>query len=809
METSDTASLQYMPKARGLTRRLALLTAIALALVGVSIVVQEIQATSTAWIVGQSHWSRGQQRAVAALERYVDDGREVDLAEARSALAIPLGDMHARLALEQDPPDPGKAREGFEQGGNDRRDIGRLVLSYRYGRDLPIFSASSRIWRRSDAGLLELQAMADVLEQAVVTRGALDEADRRVYRQRLQALDNELQAMAAEFSAALREMAGLVRLLTLAASMLSVLAITLVAVLLARRVRFTHFEQESRFRAAFHQAHVGMLKLDPHGQVLEANQALADILHMPHTALLASNLAQLLVEGEMVFNQDGSIDWRRQLRPSELRFRRSDGGLIWGRWSGTMVPHGRRGLSVFAIVEDVSHAHALAREVAHQASHDPLTGLANRHEVEQRLERALVQLRGEGGLHALCHFNLDHFKLVNDSAGHDAGDQILRVFAEHLESAVRESDWVGRLGADEFALFLAGTTQDGARRVAQRVVDSLGQVSLTLSPDVPTVSCSVGVLEFSADAPDVNWVLSAADSACYAAKQGGRNRVHCFNENRMAVAERRQDAARLRRVSLAIAENRLVLFAQRIEHPRTPGYLHYEVLVRLRDPDGTVHGPAEFIAAVERYGMGMALDRCVLSQLFRYLQQCPAHVKQLGLCNVNVSAQSITEPAFLAFVSDLLERHRSMAGRLCLEITETAVIHNLPQARRFIDAVKARGCRIALDDFGSGLSSFGYLRELSADLLKIDGAFVRDMETNPVSRATVRAIAALGRELDLQVVAEWVETEAAARALADMGVQGLQGHAIAWPQPLEELLEAGPCPERQAPATGVEPRWRG
>ena len=211
----------------------------------------------------------------------------------------------------------------------------------------------------------------------------------------------------------------------------------------------------------------------------------------------------------------------------------------------------------------------------------------------------------------------------------------------------------------------------------------------------------------------------------------------------MALEERRREAERLQGVSLAMAENRMVLYAQRIARVGDPSYLHYEVLVRMRGSDGSLHLPGQFMPAVERYGMAVALDRHVLGLLFRHLQVCPAHVRQLGLCNVNVSAQSIAEPGFLAFVCDLLERNRALASKLCFEITETAAISNLSQARAFIDAVKARGCRMALDDFGSGLSSFGYLRQLPADILKIDGAFVRDMDTDPVSHATVRAISEL------------------------------------------------------------------
>ena len=296
------------------------------------------------------------------------------------------------------------------------------------------------------------------------------------------------------------------------------------------------------------------------------------------------------------------------------------------------------------------------------------------------------------------------------------------------------------LGADEFAVFLARANQDEAKRVLQRLIRNLGQATFPISEGSPQLSCSVGVVEVTAEALDVNWLMSAADSACYAAKQAGRNRVHCFNENRLALEERRLEAERLQGVSRAMAENRMLLYAQRIAKVGDPSYLHYEVLVRMRDSDGVLHLPGQFMPAVERYGMAVVLDRHVLGLLFRHLQVCPAHVRQLGLCNVNVSAQSIAEPGFLAFVCDLLERNRALASKLCFEITETAAIGNLSQARAFIDAVKARGCRVALDDFGSGLSSFGYLRQLPADMLKIDGAFVRDMDTDPVSRASVRAI---------------------------------------------------------------------
>ncbi|MGH8045507.1 MAG: GGDEF domain-containing protein, partial [Stenotrophomonas sp.] len=342
----------------------------------------------------------------------------------------------------------------------------------------------------------------------------------------LQALDRSLEAQAKAFSLALLNTASIVRMATLIVGGLSVLLITLVAVLLARRVRNDLIDKESRFRAAFYQATVGMLKLDAGGRIVEANQAMADILGYRRDALPGMQLGALLEEGELVLDEAGAIDWPRQLRPGELRFRRADGSLLWGRWSGTLVHSPGRVPTVFVIVEDVSQNHALAREVERHASHDPLTGLINRREIERLLELALLDVRSRGGTHSLCYLDLDYFKLVNDGLGHAAGDQLLRGFADYLVGAVREGDWVGRMGGDEFVMFLAGARQEEAKQVLQRIVRTLGQAGFQRDDGLPRVSCSIGVVEITAEVTDVNWLMSAADSACYAAKQAGRNRVH-------------------------------------------------------------------------------------------------------------------------------------------------------------------------------------------------------------------------------------------------------------------------------------------
>ncbi len=473
-----------VPMTRGLGLRFALLTGMAIGLVALSALIQELQAASTAWIAGQGYWSRGQQEATAALSRYLARRDAQDLDDARQALQVPLGDLQARLALEQAEPDEAKARQGFLQGGNARADIPRLVFSFRHARDIGAFREATALWRQTDGDLMAVQRLVDEL-QLRHGEGALPAPVRDRYLQQLRDLDRRLQVQAQAFSQALLRMATMVRIATLVVGGLSVLAISLMAVALARRVGKDLTEHESRFRAAFYQANVGMLKLDTEGKVIEANQAMADILDYRRDVLLQMSLGDLLMEGELVIDGVGRIDWDRQLRPSELRFCRRDGSLVWGRWSGTGVRSAGGGLSVFAIIEDVSQNHALAREIEHHASHDPLTGLINRREIERLLERSLLQVRSEGGTHSLCYINLDHFKLVNDSFGHAAGDQMLRSFADYLVAAVRDGDWVGRLGADEFAVFLAHAGQDEAKRVLQRVIRNLGQATFPISEGSP------------------------------------------------------------------------------------------------------------------------------------------------------------------------------------------------------------------------------------------------------------------------------------------------------------------------------------
>ena len=749
--------------------------------------VLETQAGATAYIIGESHWSKAHQRALLALYRYASHARQADLDQARESLRVPLGDRAGRLALERDPVDVQAARAGFLQGNNAPDDIGRLIWMYRALGQAPYFRDSVRLWREAEVEIDQLVAVADALETEVA-KGALDDAEVLAYQRRLLEIDARLRPKELAFSRSLAEGAHFMRRVLLALSALVFVILCAYALYVMRGTLRRVRETESEFRMAFHQSAVGMLKLDREGRFTQANEALAQILALPLHDLRTRRLYEVMHADDLHRTESGSIDWLRMLEPGERRLVRPDGDVRWVRWTASMVA-GRTppGDQVFVLVEDVSEAHELACEIAHQASHDELTGLINRREIARRLGCALGQTQGR---HTLCYIDLDQFKLVNDTCGHEAGDRFLCHFAGTVSAQLRRGDWLGRLGGDEFAILLHDTTLEEAEAAMARIHAVLAGTGFAWAGRTFGLNCSIGVAEINDDAVDVDWLLRAADAACYVAKEEGRNRIRCYRDSDPSLSKRRRELEWVAHTQLAIAEQRLPLYAQRIVALDGSDRLQYEVLVRLRDRDGRLHAPGVFLPAMERYGQGMAVDAYVVDALFRHFARHPDHLARLELCHVNVSAQSIAEPAFLDHVTALFDRHPAVAGRLCFEITETAVIANLDDACRFIEAVRARGCRIALDDFGSGLSSFGYLKRLAVDILKIDGAFIRDLSQGDADLALVRSMSQMGQALGKVTIAEWVECESVMAQLRDVGIGYVQGYAVHVPCPLADLTEA-------------------
>ena len=463
---------------------------------------------------------------------------------------------------------------------------------------------------------------------------------------------------------------------------------------------------------------------------------------------------------------------------------RRDGNEIYVESTASPIRDGSGAVSGGVLVfHDVSEARELNRRLSYHASHDVLTGLVNRREFESRMERALKSAKARETSYALCVLDLDQFKIVNDTCGHSAGDALLGQVGALLKSKVRWRDTLARLGGDEFGILLESCSLDEAMRTAEALREAVRNFKFTWEERTFRLGASIGVVPISADNADVAAVLSAADSACQAAKEAGRNRVHSFEENDIDLMRRRREMQWAARINNALEEGRFELFRQTIMPlQKTEEGAHYELLLRMRDEAGKIVGPDNFMTAAERYGITPSIDRWVIENAFRWLVSEADEREKLTMCSINLSGQSLGDDKFLPYVIDQFHRSGLDATKICFEITETAAIASFSQANRFIQALKELGCKFALDDFGTGLSSFGYLKHFPVDYLKIDGSFVKEILHDPIDREMVRSINEIGHLTGKQTIAEFAENQEIINMLQSLGVDYAQGYGVSQPQ---------------------------
>jgi len=436
------------------------------------------------------------------------------------------------------------------------------------------------------------------------------------------------------------------------------------------------------------------------------------------------------------------------------------------------------------IFRDVSKSHRLASRLSWQASHDELTQLINRREFERRLEGTITAARQEYSEHCICFIDMDKFKVVNDTCGHIAGDELLRQLTEIFKSKIRDSDILARLGGDEFALILRKCKVSPAVNIAEDIRSAVEDFRFGWAGQSFQVGVSIGLVMIDSNSPDMEEVFRSADSACYAAKEAGRNRVHLFSPDDEEISQRRGEAQWMVRIQSALEEGRFELNYQPIV-PLHKGeaHIHYEILLRMIGANGEIIPPGAFITSAERYQLMSRIDRWVIENLFDWMDNHWDY-NSSDVFAINLSGQSLADENLLYRIKKLFNKHAVPANRICFEITETSAISNLSKAQLFIDELKQLGCLFALDDFGSGLSSFAYLKSLAVDYLKIDGAFVKDMVEDPIDHAMVESIHNIGSVLKLKTIAEFVENEGILRALEKVGVDFAQGYGIARPKPL-------------------------
>ena len=485
---------------------------------------------------------------------------------------------------------------------------------------------------------------------------------------------------------------------------------------------------------------------------------------------------------------------REVLRRGQLQSRHEH--AVLQRRDGSSVPvidtaapiRSRDGFLIGAVLvfHDVTDTLNLARELSHQAAHDALTGVPNRREFERRLAELLERSAQDGLTHALCYLDLDQFKVVNDTCGHVAGDELLRQVTQLIRRMLRAGDMLARLGGDEFGLILQACPLDHAVRIAERIREAIADLRFAWQGKQFSIGVSIGLVLAPPKGQDLGALLAAADAACYAAKEGGRNRVHVLQPNDSQVQQQRGQMQWVTRITAALQADRLRLYVQPVLPLQGGTDAHYEILVRLEE-DGQIIPPGAFLPAAERYGLMPRIDQWVVNNTLSWLSDRLRQSGRIdGVYAINLSGASLSDERFRQALRHTLQQLRLPPGVLCFEITETAAVANLSKVVLFIEEVKALGCLFSLDDFGSGLSSFAYLKNLPVDFLKIDGSFVKDIADDPMDLAMVQAINAIGHVMGLKTIAEYVASEAVLDKLREIGVDYGQGYHLGPPRPLAE-----------------------
>ncbi len=441
-------------------------------------------------------------------------------------------------------------------------------------------------------------------------------------------------------------------------------------------------------------------------------------------------------------------------------------------------------IGLVVVLHDATRTLSLARELAYHASHDPLTGVFNRREFEIHLDRAVFTAKSDGLSHALLYIDLDQFKIVNDTCGHRAGDDLLIRISGLLDNGIRRSDIVARLGGDEFGILLHRCSMSQARRIADNLRRSARETRFAWEEKIFEIGLSIGIVEINANSADPSQLMRAADIACYTAKDLGRDRVHAYQESDSEMRRRHDEMQWLARITRALEEDRLVLYAQEmrpVTHSGDP-VKRLEILLRMFDEDGTIVPAQTFLSAAERYNLIPTIDRWVIRECFDAMRGDPN--RDAMFYSINVSGASLSQADFLDYINKQIRNFGINAAHICFEITETAAISHLENACRFVGELKTLGCQFALDDFGSGLSSFGYLRDLSVDYLKIDGSFIQSIATDTVHRALVAAINDVGHVMLIDTIAEYVESTLVLDEIRRIGIDYAQGSLIGEPMPL-------------------------
>jgi len=512
------------------------------------------------------------------------------------------------------------------------------------------------------------------------------------------------------------------------------------------------------------------------------------------------DVTEFYKDSDEYFSMLKSLHRKESVLDREVELIRKDGVAIWVSMSmrlSLVSPLGNG--QIEGAVFDISQRKSSERELAYLASHDPLTELFNRRVFENKLHEALDRSRIHENYHCVLYLDLDQFKLVNDTCGHTAGDILLHQLSQLILSALAPNALLARLGGDEFGVLITGARILDAMPVAERLLEVVQHYRFSHMEKVFTLGVSIGIVEFGPSSESVERIMSFADTACYSAKDAGRNQIHVHSASNIGLRKRRSEMEIVSAINVALEKNRFALFRQDIvASDAVDEVFGFEMLVRMIAEDGTLIPPNQFLPAAERYNLIGRVDRWVITQSLKWLSCNPAVLQEVEHCSINLSGQTLGDDRLTGFILQALEQSSVPAHKICFEVTESVASQNMDVTLNFINVVKKAGCRFSLDDFGSGFSSYGYLKSLPVDYLKIDGAFVVDIANDPVDFAMVKSIDEVAKAMGVKTVAEYVESSVIMDRLRDIGVDFMQGYGVAKPLrlPLQNMEGCDDLAER-------------
>lgn len=467
---------------------------------------------------------------------------------------------------------------------------------------------------------------------------------------------------------------------------------------------------------------------------------------------------------------------------------KKDGTLFWSSLTTSAFQDPVYGEVWVSILSDITERKSLYEKLDYQAKHDSLTGLLSRYEFEKRSTLLISSISETQDEHAICFLDLDQFKIINDTCGHLAGDELLRQLARLLDNIVRKQDTLARLGGDEFGVLMEYCSLEQASRTANQILEAVRKFQFLWNDKTFRIGVSIGLVAITKSIGNFSDLLREADAACYLAKDKGRNRIHTYHPDDYELALRHGEMQWVSQITQALDEDRFLLYGQPIISFDNDNDRHYEILVRMIDNAGQIIPPGAFIPAAERYYLMEKLDAWVITNTLAFLANQTAFTDKIKFVSINLSGQSLTSENTLNHIIGFFKKAGISPNKVCFEVTETAAISHMESAIEFINRLKSIGCQFALDDFGSGISSFGYLKSLPVDYLKIYGMFVKDILSDPIDCAMVKSINDIGQVMGIKTIAEFVENDEIKMKLKSLGINYGQGYGLGEPEPLDNFI---------------------